>query len=166
MFTNNNVNVNTETSIRYGVISGNSLDSDVLNDLHDQADCLVQSAHRLTEMKRFANAREFDYSNDITVDALYEELSAEYGEEFEDFIYEIDENWESVEPVAAFEYLGVEVVFEWLGGAPLVYITKSDVITHANLCSPCVPNAGNLDSKEPDGYECYDAPVDWYKGEE
>ena len=167
MFTlNNNVNVNPETGIRYGVISGNSLDHEVLNGLHDEADYIVFSQYRFDAIKRFANDHEFDYLADVSFDELDEKLQNEYDDEYSEFVEDVTNEYESVEPVASFEYEGVEVVFEWLGGAPLVYITKSDVTTHANLCSPCVPNAGNLDSKDPDGYECYDAPTDWYKEEE
>lgn len=39
--------------------------------------------------------------------------------------------------------------------------TKQHFEFIADLCSPCVPNAGSLDSVNPNGYECYDVPADW-----
>ena len=74
----------------------------------------------------------------------------------------MDENFEDDEPQAEFEHEGIKVVFCWLGGAPLVIVVESPYIAIAGLCSPCVPNAGNLDDKDPDGEECYDVPADWY----
>jgi len=50
----------------------------------------------------------------------------------------------------------------YLGGAPLIWVIQSPVTTTCRRCSPCVPNAGNLDSPDPDGgITCYDIPPDW-----
>ena len=155
-------NINRETGIHFGAISGNSLDLDVLCDLQEKASEIVFDAYRLDEMKRFANEHDHDYAVDIQADDLFNSLMDAFGEEFDDFIYSIDENFEDDEPQAEFEHEGIKVVFCWLGGAPLVIVAESPYIAIADLCSPCVPNAGNLDSKDPDGEECYDVPVDWY----
>ena len=155
-------NIHPVTGIRYGAINGNSLDPDVLYELHDKASEIVFNAYRLDEMKRFANERDHDYADDIQADDLFNSLTDAFGEEFDDFIYAVDENYEYDEPQAEFEHEGIKVVFSYLGGAPLVIVTESPCIAIAELCSPCVPNAGNLDSKDPDGEECYDVPVDWY----
>jgi len=34
----------------------------------------------------------------------------------------------------------------WLGGAPLIWVTRSAYATPCRQCSPCVPGAGDLDS--------------------
>ena len=155
-------NINRETGIHFGAISGNSLDLDVLCDLQEKASEIVFDAYRLDEMKRFANEHDHDYAVDIQADDLFNSLMDAFGEEFDDFIYSIDENFEDDEPQAEFEHEGIKVVFSYLGGAPLVIVTESPYIAIAGLCSPCVPNAGNLDDKDPDGEECYDVPADWY----
>ena len=159
-------NVNPDTGIRYGVISGHSLDQDVLNELHDKADSVIFDYYRFEEMKRFANEHDFEYDKETTADSLFDTLMDKFGDDFDSFIYAVDENFESGEQSAEFEYEGTGVVFSWLGGAPLIFITESKVTNTANLCSPCVPNAGNLDSKDPDGYECYDAPANWYPAQD
>jgi hypothetical protein len=61
-------------------------------------------------------------------------------------------------------------LIQYLGGAPLIWVTKSPRIVYVkSLCSPCVPNAGDLDSgmtTEEEGYECYGIPEEWEgKGE-
>jgi hypothetical protein len=56
------------------------------------------------------------------------------------------------------DYDGSDHVFSWtdptkrfsyqvssLGGAPLIWVFKSPYVTPCRQCSPCVPNAGNLD---------------------
>lgn len=52
-----------------------------------------------------------------------------------------------------------------LGGAYLIWVYYSPSIVYVNsLCSPCVPNGGDLDSGLTDaesGYECYGIPEKW-----
>lgn len=50
----------------------------------------------------------------------------------------------------------------YLGGAALIWVIKSPETAFANLCSPCCPGAGNLDSLDPDGYECYAIPAEYH----
>ena len=159
-------NIHPLTGIRYGAINGNSLDPDVLCALYDRASEIVFNAYRLDEMKKFANEQDYDYIADIQADDLFNSLTDAFGYQFESFICSIDENYEYQEPQAEFEYEGINVVFSYLGGAPLVIVTESPYIAIANLCSPCLPNAGDLDSKNPDGEECYDVPAEWYRSKE
>lgn len=48
-----------------------------------------------------------------------------------------------------------------LGGAPLIWCIKTDRISQAMRCSPCVPNAGDLDSLSEYGISCYGVPKKW-----
>lgn len=75
----------------------------------------------------------------------------------------INQNWDDDEPVHEFDIEGVKGRTTWLGGALCVWVFHSPYITHRSLCSPCVPNCGDLDSKFNDegGYECYDVPPKW-----
>ncbi len=58
----------------------------------------------------------------------------------------------------------------YLGGAPLIWVIKSSRIVYTNsLCSPCCPNAADLDSgltNEDEGYECYGIPKEWEESDE
>ena len=65
------------------------------------------------------------------------------------------------EPSGTIEHDGLIVTFDWLGGCPLIIVNESPFITFASPCSPCVPNAGDLDSLDPDGVECYTVPENW-----
>lgn len=155
-------NINPTTGIRYGVINGNSLDQDVLAELHDKAVNVVDGYQRIEFIKQYANAKDIDL--DGVAEADYDShLIDEIGEEFENALAEYDDDYYcDGEPNAEIEHDGCKVVYSFLGGAPLVTVMESPIIVRAALCSPCVPNAGNLDDKDPDGYECYDVPTDWY----
>jgi hypothetical protein len=47
-----------------------------------------------------------------------------------------------------YNYTDGEFTYElsYLGGAPLIWVTKSPFVTYCRTCSPCVPNAGDLDN--------------------
>jgi hypothetical protein len=60
---------------------------------------------------------------------------------------------------------GNQFLLGYLGGAPLIWCIKTDTIVYVkSLCSPCVPNAGDLDSgitTEHNGYACYGIPAQY-----
>jgi hypothetical protein len=62
-------------------------------------------------------------------------------------------------------YDGIEFIISCLGGAPLMWVTKSPHISYREaLCSPCVPNGGDLGSPRvspEEGHEMYDVPDSW-----
>lgn len=49
----------------------------------------------------------------------------------------------------------------WLGGALNIFIFESPFTARTVACSPCVPNAGDLDNVGKGDYLCYDVPPDW-----
>ena len=153
-------NINPVTQIRFGVISGNSIDPDILDRLYDIAYNAVYQIAKFQFMKDYANERDFEY-HDMSADELENALA----DEFIEFSGELDHFTESVcieEPSGEFNYDKVIGSFSYLGGAPIVFVSESEYLTNAALCSPCVPNAGDLDNKGADGVECYDIPPHWY----
>jgi hypothetical protein len=60
---------------------------------------------------------------------------------------------------------GIKMMLSSLGGAPLLWVFFSPYLDMVRLCSPCVPNAGDLDSPDGQGYQCYALNPEWY-GEE
>lgn len=146
-------NTNSETGIRYGTIYLRSIDDD--------------TAHYL-----------FYEGNNVSMDDAAEELRREIGIEAAERGFDDDtdrEDWEEreferqvegievEEPTIEGECDGVKYMISWLGGVPLLWVFESPVTGRFNLCSPCVPNACNLDSPNPGGYEGYMVPADWLK---
>lgn len=144
-------NVNPETGIRYGIISAHSLEDWVLEEIG-------------------MNGKDLDYEEwkEDFVDAMHSALSEYLSSSNIELLSEraldlVAENYCNNEPRYSYELDGVKVQTTWLGGAMLVYVFESPVIGHHALCSPCVPNCGDLNN---DGeYECYDVPADWRRSE-
>lgn len=148
-------NVNLNTGIAYGYISGHSLNADLLQELQDAGEDLhykealseaIKAHEREEEEARIAHAERGD--------------GGEF--EFDDFDPdEFSEDWEDSEPVHAGTLDGVNYQTSWLGGALNVWIFESPHITEcARRASPCVPGAGILDTLDGD-VQCYDVPEDW-----
>lgn len=157
-------NVNVKTGIRFGAIAGDSLDPELLDALYLKVSAKVYDAlrsDREKELRQYIQA-ECSYLADDN-EALIEVVEREL--EFESEAGEFG----SDEPSAEIEHDGVQLQFGYLGGAVLILVLQSPVVAHVrSLCSPSVPNAGDLDSGAPlldDGYTCYGVPESWLREE-
>lgn len=103
-------------------------------------------------------------------DALDEYLTIERRAEEEEGRFSFDEDfhtrlfdnqWDCDEPIIEGERDGVHYRTSWLGGALHFFILESPHITHlARRASPCVPNAGVLDTLD-GNVTAYDVPPEW-----
>lgn len=134
-------NFNHATGLPYGVVAGNSLQPDLLDELYFKA--LAIEEERLIEEEGISRAER----------GL--PLDIDWQDDFLEQCY-IDE------PSAHFEYEGIHLQYSWLGGAPIVFSFNGPVQKVANYCNPCVPGAADLDSGEGD-IECHGFPQDWYE---
>lgn len=143
------MNTNPDTGIRYGIVAANSLDSDIING--------IQSGVSLEDRAAETDLRERVES------ALSDYLSLEDREEIADRAVELmfASGMSSDEQTHEFDIDGVKGRTTWLGGALHVWVFESPVKGMYSLCSPCCPNAGDLDSPEAEGEECYDVPENW-----
>ena len=145
-------NTNPMTGIRYGTIYMNELDQGVAAELWDNATNVSEVDAYAEEKKRL----EAHYTN------LAEELNQVMDEDDLERLVELgltDFDPCIEEPTQVGEQDGVKYMISHLGGAALLWVTDSPHMTHAGLCSPCVPNAGDLSSTG--DYECYGMPLDW-----
>ena len=132
------VNMNPKTKIRYGVISGNSINGDVLNEIYMKASETFTGMVCADFIERYGDHDEWD-------EQTQEEFDAE------------------IEPDcinANFEYEGVKGQYSNSNGN-IIMIFDSPVTENCLLCSPCYPNAGDLESPDEDGHETYTIPNDW-----
>jgi len=190
-------NVNPVTGIRYGVIACNSLDSDLVEELMHgvgAVDMTYQDAYE--EAKKEAGAR-FDQETEeagIAADEAEYGMSAQERDTFierfldekldgvtdrDEFIENALEQFSDIfrgeEPhivgiynEPTFGDIHYQIV--WLGGSPILMVLVGPVGTVKSLCSPCIPNAGDLDSgyfvNGDDAYGntewiCYAVPRTW-----
>lgn len=175
-------NINPETGTRYTVFSlNNSIDPDVAHDLWygPQARDLSYAAaleELRSELDTEANAIEAEVRDnladanhdatpeyiDFCIEAAYLRLGYSDREDYIETLLESRaEGIEIDEPEIEGTLDGVSYRIGWLGGAPLLWVLESPYTATFRLCSPCVPNACNADSPDPDGYEGYTVPEDW-----
>ncbi|MHA2274838.1 MAG: hypothetical protein ACXAC2_03690 [Candidatus Kariarchaeaceae archaeon] len=133
-------NTNIETGIRYGIIALNSLEDWVYDEF-------------------------FNNGTDITYQSALKEYEAENPDHSDSDLDEFNDNFSSEESSYELETDGMKLGMSIFGGAYHVWVYESPVKSMVDLCSPCVPNCGNLDSKNESGFECYGLPEDWYRKE-
>lgn len=142
------VNINTETGIRFGVIPANSLDPEVVDELQARGTDVHYEAARQDMEDAIRKACKPYMLNELVQQVV--DLAVEYME------------FDDEEPVHEFKTLdGVVGSTGWLGGALHVWVYYSPNVGKFRQCSPCVPNAADLDSPDPDGIAGYDVPADW-----
>ncbi len=161
-------NINKDTGIAFGIISSHAIHGDMIDTLLYSSHSRDLSFDECLKEHLTVKRREFD--------AAAEELSikrAETGEDREnpnigeddpefDEAFETEafsESYQQEEPAIAGEYEGVSYQTTWLGGAMMLYIFKSPILTKCAVCSPCVPNAGDLDNVG--AYLAYGVPTGW-----
>lgn len=181
-------NTNPQTGIRYGVIAMRSLDPDVAAWLFDvgdditykdaceeirerlkrEADDIEEEACQAVEDRLGVKAeKRYETLVEQEIEARYQSFGYDDREDFLERRFEEEvEDLYIEEPSIVGEVEGISYQIGWLGGAPLLWVLTGPVGRCAKLCSPCVPNAGDLDSgfttdEVNEGYECYVVPQDW-----
>jgi len=154
-------NVNTETGVRFGVVSMQNLESWVYDILDSEGtDCTYRDARldKKRELQAEADGKDFDCDEDRS--SWIEEQLDQWGQEYEadEPVVELRRNEGTPEEL--------HVRTTRLGGAQLLWVFRSPHLTTRPLCSPCVPGAVDLDGAE--GAEStagcgqgYDVPPDW-----
>jgi hypothetical protein len=152
-------NINAETGVRYGVISAANIDPEIIDMIEMNGENL--SAHAALEQIRIdvneaCNAGTVTEENfDSEVDRRMSEWHENAAEEVYRFVEYGDDG-----------LVDVEIHTGWLGGAQHLFVIRSPFMCFAAQCSPCVPNAGDLDTRFDDDSKegtiaCYDVPPDW-----
>jgi hypothetical protein len=145
------VNIDPETGIAYGVISGNRV-PDLVDEIMRCGTSLTQEAYEQEVRKSLTSALdEFthgDHAGQI-VEGILSDVLSQLEPQFD------EEEWTWTDGDMTY-------LLGHFGGAPLLWVTKSPYLTYAPACSPCVPNAGDLDlASGNDGVKCYSlAPED------
>ena len=187
-------NVNPDTGIRYGVIALQSLDSDTADELMHGSGAVDDSYQEAHDQAKADAGREFDdgvEEADIAAAEIDGGMSDEARETYtnnwieakfgrsdrEDFIEgkleEFSDMCQIEEPSLHGELEGVKYQIGWLGGAPLLWVIEGPIGWANRLCSPCVPNAADLDGGFDTGevgeectvHTCYVVPRDWLRQE-
>lgn len=178
------VNINPATQIAYGYISAQALDDDLVQELQfgSQAKDVYYQEAKIEERKRLARDEEVQQAaaesagrafGMLDDDDRYRGALQYINETWEGSAWEqaFNDNYQPDEPVHEGEIVipqqgnhaegWVKYRTSWLGGALHVWIFDSPHVTQqARRASPCVPNAGILDTLDGDVL-AYDVPADW-----
>lgn len=142
-------NVHPETGIPYGYIAANSLNPDLVHELMYVHGMDLSYQESLAEHLKGLRAEHLERHEDL----------AEFDEDR--YVDEFSDGHEDSEPTIAGTHEDVRYRSSWLGGALNFWIFFSPHTNTFDKCSPCVPNAGNLDCPNPNGELAYDVPADW-----
>ena len=180
-------NIHPVTGIRYGVINANSVNPYALDDILSQGvDETYESL--CTEIKEvvedeLANLSSYGPSYNL-VDAVFYRLKdvLPYSAEFESDLIELvnengtehshdmmidwienklSESYEAQDTTYIYKKDGYIILF--FTGTNELMVLESPYTAKVRLCSPCAPNAGDLDSPDPHGYETYALGPDWFE---
>jgi hypothetical protein len=142
-------NINPKTGIAYGVVSLNSLQDWVFEHFVNHGENVSQKARHDEFRKEWAQ-------NNPDLD--------ETSPEFCDAEQEFCDNDQSEDDTYSLEtHDGMVLGLSTLGGAYLVWVFQSPHVNeNCAYCSPCCPNAGDLDNTG--NYQAYTLPADWFYG--
>jgi hypothetical protein len=164
-------NINSETGIAYGVVNGNTVPM-LADDIFSSGDSTTFAAYK-SEMENDIRAALASVVEERTgKDRTARIVEAIDCAELVDSILDsgLNDSLEFDEEEYDYETDGAKLHLGWLGGAPLIWVLDSPFVTYAPVCSPCVPNAGDLDNLSTDGTTggvlCYCCPPDCFDTED
>lgn len=150
------VNRDVETGIRYGMISMNSLDCDVVSDIYDHGDDIGYE-EAIEDIKDSIQSGFKRVLEDLGLKPDDDDLS-----DMADNVMQ-NQEWHREES-GPYRYESEGYVLQTTSDNNL-WVFKSPYYTHAQFCSPCVPGAGNLDCPCPEGPKTYCLGPEWFEDE-
>lgn len=149
------INRDSETGIRYGIISQNSLGDFAIDNVYSNGEdvgFLAAKEEMIDALKGAILRAMEDYGrmDDGTARDWAEHIAD--GDGFE---------WSDCDESGPYELEADGYQLRTTSDNNL-WVIKSDFYTHAQFCSPCVPGAGNLDTHCPSGPKTYCLGHDWF----
>jgi hypothetical protein len=149
------VNFDPETQCHFGTISYHSVSGDALDDVFTQGEslthkaCVEQAKSEIRDaLKNWVRGTHLDRIVDDTFEAIEDDFNDRYEAEDEQFLYERDGYKISNSPLLV-----------------CLFVEKSPYYTYTRHCSPCAPNAGDLDNPINNGLRTYCLGLDWFDQE-
>lgn len=160
-------NINEETGIRYGVIDARDC-MELYDEICSSGDNLTYEQFKTDTIANLQSALESALDIRSSKSSKLKDISENLFDTLNDeefFFYE-----EDCDSYRYTDSSGNTFLLQYLGGAPLIWCIKTNAVVYVNrLCSPCIPNAGDLNSGLCDadsGYQCYGIPEDCFTKDE
>jgi hypothetical protein len=154
-------NIDPETGTHYGVIASNSLASWVFEqaassgvdiDYEEARQELLERLNDAVASERQAASEHAEKNMDSAIEELIDACMESYESTGDQMLVRYETTHE-----------GQPLIVQFTGGSEM-WVFKSPIVVRAAKCSPCFPNAGDLDNvyDEPDaGVPTYGLPTDW-----
>lgn len=161
-------NIHPVTGIAYGVINANNLDGEVLHEISFVSGMDALNVDRLVDFAKDygfevppASETESTYQYYKRLESAVCQFMVEKCEESEETAAEYDEVLESdfTGHLWYCEKNGISTLYNTDDNT--VIVMQSTETAMVNKCSPCYPNAGDLDTPNADGIQAYTVPMDW-----
>ena len=130
-------NIDLDTNIRYGITTNIDDDFLVYEVMQSGVDLIMKSNYEDWMLEQLEECE----LEDIDESEFFDNYDSDYAK------YEYNEN-------------GLHLIASNINGYFEVTVLKSPHVVKCRLCSPCVPNAGDLSSPDENGFETYALPVD------
>ena len=174
------MNVNTETGIPFGIVSGNDLDADIIAMIQDEdsldwEECKSEQGRALAlEQGWIDDPDEMEWSD--LPDTQQDGEPRDYWMDWDEWLEEYDPGWQDdIEPPDEERHErildGVHCQTTWVGGAIHVWVFQSPYVSTYRPCSPCMPGAHDIHhdddtfmldgTPQRDGLG-YTVPPDWF----
>lgn len=134
-------NYDPETGIHYGVIGANSIDPEAVENIYIEGEDL-DAKYVVKQIRERAEA---------FVDSLRDWIPEREMARLTEHVYNMAagvflDNYEPCEPLIRYESGGYIILYSTSSNTLIV--EKSPYCTKCKMCSPCYPNAGDLDSPD------------------
>ena len=140
-------NIHPKTSIPYGVVDARDLPYLYDEILQNGTDHNYEGA-KAELVERLKACETVDEVNAVVDDVHYSEVY-----HVDDMDFDVDElagnlmeTWENDEHNVSYQDGEYKYQLLTLGGAPLIYVCESPFVATCRPCSPCCPNAGDLNN--------------------
>ncbi len=139
-----------KTGHRYGVINANSLNGDVLDDIVQNGEALweKEALHQHLAAKKAAYGRMVEALTECFEGGALTDIREQIpclADALEDWTQEFYDSWTSEAETYVFADIdGVSGHYDTESGVVMIF--DSPTLVCARPCSPCYPNAGDLDS--------------------
>jgi len=126
-------NYDEKTGIHYGVISPNSIGAETLNDLIDRSVDTVYNSAKEDFTESLRNILEDSINNNVDIDEIISLAEDKFCENYENDYH-------------GYEYEDKEYSLHISDDNFGIFVIRSPYYTYTKQCSPCAPNAGDLNS--------------------
>lgn len=146
-------NYDSEAKIHFGVISNHSVDTEALSDIYDKGENLSHAeyvvevkSHIRSAISDVVSRHQLDSAVDSAFDAIEDEINDSYHGEDEQYLYQQNGYKISNSPSLV-----------------CLFVQLSPYYTYAAACSPCAPNAGDLDKQG--SFKSYCLGPEWFEND-